>query len=87
MNGWLQLENGRLSLFKQRHDANSWSRSDGDKLLVKHVLVALMEEPTSTANELEAVELDELGGDARTEQPAGATRDLPEAVVERSTKV
>lgn len=55
------------------------SRPDSHEvLLVKHVLVALLDQLMGTADELEAIDVDELGGHPGPEQPARPSgRHLP----------
>jgi len=47
---------------------------DRHHLVVEHVLVALVDELVGAANEFEVVEMNEFGGDFRSEEPARAPR-------------
>ena len=54
------------------------SRPHSDKLVIEHVLVTLLDELMRTADKLELVGLNEVSGDAGSEQPTSTTgADLP----------
>jgi hypothetical protein len=78
------LENKKISveMVVKGHDSGNIStsvtvvgcRPYSDNLLIKHVLVALLDELVGAANQIEIVDTVEIKGDARAKQPAGTAR-------------